>query len=142
MEMLDLDTKTISKIMDTAYTRIKEILMEHYKNLYFYISPKGKLTAWVRTQEGRDGAGIQMKYNINVGQILVHQERYLNELNKEIEPVHKQPDKYFYCTECGKVKPKEEFEDSVFAGCYCKECAKKPEIDALIKESHTAGFYD
>lgn len=139
--MKDLD-KTISKIMDKSYSKIEELLMNQYPNLYFYISPTGHITCWVRTASGRDGAGINMKYEINVGQILYHHWEYLNKLNEEVEKVHTNPEAYFYCTECGRVLPEEEFEDSVFAGVYCKECAKKPEVAALIAESHTKGFYD
>lgn len=140
--MRKIDTQKIYKIMDSAYSQIKEMLMDVYPNLYFYISPTGNLSCWVRTQEGRDGAGIEMKQKINAGSILVHQEEYLEKLNELVEPVHTQPDKFFYCTECGQVKPREEFEESVFAGYYCKECAKKPAIAKLIKESHQRGFYD
>lgn len=134
--------KTISKIMDDAYKKIKEILMGQFPNLYFYISPIGNLSCWVKTSEGRDGAGINMNQKINVGQILYHHWKYLTELNNEVEIVRINPKEYFYCTECGKVKPKSEFEDSVFAGWYCKECAKKPDIKSLIDESHQKGFYD
>lgn len=140
--MRKIDTQKIYKIMDSAYSQIKEILMDVYPNLYFYISPTGNLSCWVRTQEGRDGAGIEMQQKINAGSILVHQEEYLEKLNELVAPVHNEPDKFFYCTECGQVKPREEFEDSVFAGYYCKECAKKPEVAKLIAESHTRGFYD
>jgi len=140
--MSKLDTQSISKIMDKAYSQIKEILMNTYPNLYFYIAPSGKLTSWVRTPNGRDGAGVKMKHEINAGCILTHQEKYLEELNDYVEPVHTHPDMFFYCTECGQVKSREEFEESVFAGCYCKDCAKKPAVAALIAESHTRGFYD
>ena len=142
MTNLELDTRTISKIIQKAYDQIKEILMNTYPNLYFYISPTGNVTCWVRTPDGRDGAGISMEMKINAGQIYVHQERYLNELNDLVEPVHTQPDKFFYCTECGKVKPKSEFKENVFAGYYCIDCAKKPTVAALLEESHKAGFYD
>ena len=140
--MRKIDTQKIYIIMNSAYSQIKEILMDAYPNLYFYISPTGNLSCWVRTQEGRDGAGIEMQQKINAGSILVHQEEYLEKLNELVAPVHNEPDKYFFCTECGQVKPREEFEDSVFAGYYCKECAKKPEVAKLIAESHTRGFYD
>ena len=134
--------KLIADKIDELHKEIKDILMEKYNNLYFFITPTGNLTAWVRTPEGKDGAGIEMKHIINVGSILPHHEKYLDELNEYVAPVHNEPDKYFYCTECGQVKPKEEFADSVFAGYYCKDCANKPQIAKLIKESHTQGFYD
>lgn len=138
-----LDTKTISKKFGHIHDDIKQMLMEEYPNLYFYICPSGKLTTWIRTPKGKDGAGIHMKLSINVGQILSHEVQYLEELNKKVEPVHKEPDKYFYCTECGRVLPKEELADVVFAGYYCKDCEKNnPEVASLIKESHKKGFYD
>lgn len=131
--------KPIEQQPELIYKSAKELLMGAFPNLYFYISPTGKLTSWVRTSDGRDGAGIQMKYEIHVGSIIW---RYLEELNEYVAPVHNEPDKYFYCTECGKVKTKEEFADSVFAGYYCKECAKIPEVAKAITESHKRGFYD
>ena len=139
--MVDL-MKPIEQQLELVYKSAKELLMGAFPNLYFFISPTGKLTSWVRTKDGRDGAGIQMKYEIHVGSILCHHWRYLEELDKYVAPVHNEPDKYFYCTECGQVKPKTEFAESVFAGHYCKECAKKPEVAKLIAESHQRGFYD
>ena len=139
--MKDVD-KTISKIMDDAFKKVKKILMEQFSNLYFSISPTGYLSCWVKTLSGEDGAGINLNQKINVGQILYQHWKYLTELNDEIEIVRINPEKYFFCTECGKVKPKSEFKDSVFAGWYCRECAKKPEIAALIEESNRKGFYD
>lgn len=134
--------RPIEEQLNEIYKAAKELLMGAFPNLYFYISPTGKLTSWVRTPDGRDGAGIQMKYEIHIGSILVHHWRYLEELNKQVEQVHTQPDKFFYCTECGQVKPREEFEHNVFAGYYCKDCAKKPEVAKLIEESKQRGFYD
>lgn len=139
MEEID---KNITTIMSMAHKSIKELLMHQFPNLYFYISPTGNISCWIKTSEGRDGIGISMAHKINVGQILYHHWKYLAELNDEVEIVRMNPKEYFYCTECGKVKPKSEFEDSVFAGWYCRECAKKPEIKALIEESHQKGFYD
>jgi len=136
------EMKTIQDELEKIYGKAKEILTEHFSNLVFHIAPEGRLTCWVRTPDGRDGAGIQLKYTINVGQILIHQWRYLEELNELVAPAHNEPDKFFYCTECGQVKPKEEFEAGVFAGYYCKECAKKPEVVKLIAQSHERGFYD
>lgn len=134
--------KEINNIMTSAYEQIKEYLSKTYPNLYFYISPIGNITCWVRTTEGKDGTGIKLPYNINVGQILFHQWRYLQELNKKVALVRDNPKEFFYCTECGEVKPVSEYEDFVMAANYCKECAKKPDIANLIAESHKAGFYD
>lgn len=130
----------IHKKIKETYKQIKKILNNHFKNLYFYISPEGYISCWIGNNSGK--IGINLKYRINVGQILNHHWSYLAKLNNLVEPVIKQADKYFYCTECGKVKLKTEFGDSVFAGYYCKECAKKSEIASLIAESHKRGFYD
>lgn len=134
--------KSIDKVMSAAHAQVKEYLMKEFEHLYFYISPTGILSCWVRTSNDRDGAGINLEHQINVGQILFHQWRYLQELNKKVELAHTKSREYFYCTECGEVKPMNEFADSVMAGIYCKECAKKPDIAALIEESHKEGFYD
>lgn len=132
----------ITKIIEKAYKSVKEILSSQFSNLYFYISPMGDLSCWVRLNEKEEGIGVQMPIKINIGQILYHQWHYLKELNEQVEVVRMKPDEYFYCTECGKVKKRSEFADSVFAGYYCKECAKKPEIEALITQSHKRGFYE
>jgi len=134
--------KSIEKIQEKAHNNIKDMLIRQFPNLYFYVSPKGFLSVWAKTKEGRDGAGVTIRPQINVGQILSHQWVLLTKLDKEIEIVRKQPKDYFFCTECGQVKPMSEFEENVFAGYYCKECAKKPEIANIINESHKRGFYD
>lgn len=133
---------TINKIMTTAYGEVKEYLMKEFPNLYFYISPTGELASWVRCSNGKDGTGINMKYKINVGLILFHEWRYLQELNKKVKLAHTNPKEYFQCTECGEVKPRSEYGDFVMAADYCKDCAKKPDVAKLIAESHKRGFYD
>lgn len=138
----DLDTRKINKLLENAYAEIKLMLIQTYSHLWFFISPDGTLSCWVKSQEGRDGAGIELKHKINVGYILPHIERYLDELNSYVAPAHLEPTTYFYCTNCGKVKTWEDFAESVFAGYYCKDCAKEPEIAKLIKKSHERGFYD
>ena len=132
----------ITKSITQVHEQIKTILMEEFKNLYFFISGTGSLSCWVRTLEGRDGAGVQLKYSINVGQILCHEWDYLHELNQEVELAHTHPDSYFYCTECGQVKENKHYAHSVFAGTYCDVCAEKPEIANLIRDSKKRGFYD
>ena len=134
--------KTIETIMQKAHTEVKDYLMKVFPNLYFFISPTGNLSCWIRTQAGGDGTGIILKHSINVGEIMFHQWRELQELNKLVEPVRTSPKDFFYCTECGQVKPRSEYEDFVMAADYCKECAKNPQIAKLIEESHKAGFYD
>jgi len=136
------DLKPIQNQIENLYKAVKEILLNRFPNLYFYISPEGYITCWVRTFNGRDGAGIHLKYKINVNQILSHHWKYLDELNDLVEPVHQHPRDYFYCTHCGKVKSIEEYADFVMAADFCKECAKIPEVAKLIEESHKKGFYD
>ena len=139
---METEYRKLQEEINTVFNKIKEFLMSKYENLYFYITPSGKLTVWVRNKEGKDGAGINTKFEMNVCEMFHLHWEYLESLNKEIESVHKEPDKYFYCTECGKVKEIKEFADSVLAGYYCKECAEKPAVAALIAESKKAGFYD
>lgn len=133
--------KSITKLMEDAYTGVKRILSEGFPNLHFYVSPTGELSIWVK-EGGGCGAAISMKYQINVGNILFHHWRYLQELNKLVEPVTENPREFFYCSECGEVKPIEQYADYVMAANFCKDCAKHPAIAKLIKESKKAGFYD
>lgn len=134
--------KSIDKIMTIAHNQVKEYLMKEFEHLYFYISPTGNLSYWVRTLDDKDGTGIKEEQKINVGQILFHQWRYLQELNKTVELAHTNPKEYFYCTNCGQTKPRSEYADFVMAASYCKECAKIPDVAEAIKESHKRGFYD
>ena len=134
--------KSIDKVMSVAHAQVKEYLMKEFEHLYFYVSPTGKLSYWVRNSEGGDGTGIREEQKINVGQILFHQWRYLQELNKKVALAHTNPKEYFYCTHCGETKPRSEYEDFVMAADYCKECAKIPEVAKAITESHKRGFYD
>ena len=48
-------------------------------------------------------------------------------INKLVEKAVKYPEKYFYCTKCGKVKPQSQYGSFLFAGRYCKSCLKKDE---------------
>lgn len=134
--------KTIDKIMTKAYEKVKKYLMQEFPHLYFYISPTGYLSCWVRRFNDCDGAAIQLKHQINVGLLLPYQIKYLQELNKKVECVHTQPQEYFYCINCGKVKTMNEYADYVMAATYCKECAKEPEIAKLIAESKEQGYYE
>lgn len=134
--------KEITEKVAQVHEQIKPILMEEFKHLYFFISCTGDLSCWVRTLEGKDGAGIHLQYKINVGQLLCHEWDYLHQLNLEVELAHTHPESFFYCTECGQVKDRKHYAHSVFAGVYCDECAEKPDIANLIKESQKRGFYD
>ena len=117
--------------------KVKDLLMGKYPYLYFYVSPTGNLSVWVR-RNGKDGAAIQIK-NSN---LFVFDEDYFDELNQKVKPAAVERDKYFLCSECGEVKPISEYESSVMAAEYCKKCAEKPAIKDLIIESKRSGFYD
>lgn len=134
--------KKINNVIEEAHSVVKQLLLEEFEHLYFHISPTGSLSCWVRNSEGKDGAGIRLEHKINIGGFTCFYWRYLQELNQKVALAHTNPKEYFYCTECGEVKSIFEFEANVFAGYYCKECAKKPDIASLIQESHKRGFYD
>ena len=49
----------------------------------------------------------------------------------------------FYCTACCQIKPKEELEETVFAGRYCKACYQdSEEVRKWVDDSRKPGFYD
>lgn len=139
---MDDISNLIRNKIEKANQYAKQLLMDTFPYLYFYVSPTHAVHCWVRTKGGQDGAGIQLKYSINASFIPPFHLEYLKQLNAKVKSVYLEPEKYFYCTECGEVKPMEEFSENVFAGYYCKECAKKPEIAKIIEESHKRGFYD
>lgn len=120
---------------------VKSALMKEYPYLYFYVGNEGAVSAWVRTPDGRDGAGITFDRPITVSNLDFHS-NYLKELNEKVKLACIDSCNYFYCSECGEVKPKEEFADFVMASLYCKDCAEKPLIATMIAESHKKGFYD
>ena len=132
----------LNKIIFNAIDEVKHSLMSIFDNLYFHILPNGIISAWVKTLQNRDGAAIKLEKRIQLGYISYGDWQYLTGLNKKVELARLQPHKYFYCSECGEVKPREEFADSVFATVYCCECAKKPEVAKVIEESKVSGFYD
>lgn len=132
---------TFNEISEKIREKIKQELMTEYPYLYFYVGANGVIGAWVRTPDGRDGAGIMFNHPITVSNIKFHSD-YLRELNEKVKPACIDSCNYFYCSECGEVKPKEEFSDFVMAALYCKECAQKPVIATMIAESHKKGFYD
>ena len=67
--------KTIDKIMTQAYLKVKENLNKEFPHLYFYVSPIGELSCWVR-RNGRDGETVVLNQKINVGQISFVNWRY------------------------------------------------------------------
>lgn len=137
--MSELIQKITNEVTESR-DKIEDLLMSEFKNIHFYISPMGTISCWVNIN-GRDGTGITIK-DINVGNFNLRDYNLLTEINKKIEAASKNWKEYFYCTGCGQVKPRTEHRDFVMAADYCKECAKKPEIAALIEESHQRGFYD
>lgn len=119
---------------------ITKMLNEEFPYLVFYINSDNKISLWVRGKDGYSEAAIEVeKTYCDLG---FFNYEYFSGLNQKMKLVSKEPDKYFYCTECGRVLDKEDFAENVFAGYYCKECAKKPEIAKLIEMSHEVGFYD
>ena len=134
--------KSISKVISKAFKQAKIFLSKAFPNLFFYISPTGDISCWVKTFNGDSGSGICLPHKINIGQILSHEWECLTVLNIKAELAHLKPNEYFWCTECSQSLPMEEYGYFVMAAEYCKECAKKPEIAALITESHRKGFYD
>ena len=112
--------KELQSLREKYEKKVKEVLMGRYPYLYFYISPTGNISVWVRI-DGKDGSGISTD-SIN---LYTFDEDYFDELNQKVKKASLEPDKYFYCTNCGKVKPKIEYQDFVMAADYCKECAEK-----------------
>ena len=129
--------KELQSLREKYEKKVKELLMGRYPYLYFYISPTGNISVWVRI-DGKDGSGISTD-SIN---LYTFDEVFFDELNQKVKKASLEPDKYFYCTNCGKVKPKSEYQDFVMAADYCKECAEKSDIKSLIQESKRKNFYD
>lgn len=133
--------RSFSKRLDEVYEDIKKDIETWLPNLTIYISPAGELTVWVK---GR-GEGVELPFpaGVNVGNMMVHHTKYLVWLNKEVEKIINEPDKYFWCTECGKVQPKENLHSNVFAGYYCNDCYNnKEDVRKLVARSNERGFYD
>ena len=134
MKILEKQLRTLREEYEK---KVKELLMGRYPYLYFYISPTGNISVWVR-RNGKDGTGIAIPST----NIYTFDEDYFDKLNQKIKPASLEPEKYFVCTKCGEVKSISEYEASVMAADYCKNCAEKPSIKALIIESKKEGFYD
>jgi hypothetical protein len=130
---------------DEEIRGIKDRLNTLYPNLYFGVYRDCPyISVWVRFSMAEDtgymaGAGIILDKQYTPIEI---PNEYFDELNKKAELAHINNKEYFWCTECSQSLPREQYEDFVMAGNYCKECAKDPAVAALIKESHKAGFYD
>ena len=135
------ELKTISMVVSKAHATACGVLTKLFPHLSFYVSPEGFISCWVKVN-GSGSMGINLKYKINVGNLLTHQVEYLAELDNKVAVVSEHPTEFFYCTECGQVLPKSEFEENVFAGYYCKKCSQIPSVRNMINESHKAGFYD
>lgn len=129
--------KLLNEIREKYESDIKRVLMDRYPHLYFYISPTGNISVWVR-RNGKDGAAIPIPST----NIYTFDEDFFDELNQKIQPAALYPDKYFQCSECGEVLPIDRLEACVMAAVYCKKCAEKPAIKNLIIESKKSGFYD
>lgn len=85
-------------------------LAEKYPNLFISSDARA---VWV-LRDGRDGEA--MGFGTFVTKDFV-------KLNKEARLALQEG--WFYCTECGKAKPRTEYAYFHFAGKYCKECAAK-----------------
>lgn len=116
------------------------LLRTFFPNIYFSVYDDS-ISMWVN-RNNSDGEAISYK-NITMKDLEKKEEiEQLEELNKSLEPIAKEPDKYFYCFNCGKVKPKTEYADFIMADTYCKECAKIPTLAKAIAQTHERGFYD
>jgi len=127
--------------MEDKLRDIAQQLTNRYHNLYF----SKYNSIWVRRyysgcDQYTDGASVQYKFDI--ANITKEDLQKFQELNDKAELAVRQSDKYFWCSECNNSHLKENFSAQVFAGVYCKECAKKPAIAKIIKESKKPGFYN
>jgi hypothetical protein len=128
------------KALAPVYEDIRNRMSEWLPNLKIQISHGGNLSLWVK---GRRGEAIMLPQEYNVGQLLVHQVKFLLWVNAQAGKIIAEPDKFFWCTNCGKVHPIENFQDSVFAGHYCKDCYNNnKDIQDVVKQSKQNGFYD
>lgn len=129
----------VKTTLENCRKAIQDKLTETYPYLHFYVGNDLDISAWVERNGCSGSAIIIPRYqSCSAG----FREAFWSELNEKVKLASTEPDKYFYCTECGRVLPREEYADFVMAADYCKECAKKPDVAAAIAESHTRGFYD
>ena len=137
----DYDTAhSFIKALAPVYEVIENRMSKWLPNLKIQISPEGSLTLWVKDNRGE---AIIPPQEYNVGQLLVHQVKFLLWANQEAGKVVAEPNKYFWCTRCGKVHPIEDYKTGVFAGHWCKDCYDKSEdIQEIVRQSNEPGFYD
>lgn len=128
------------KILEPAYKDIKNKMSEWLPNLVIHISREGELSLWIKDKRGE---AITLPQTYNVGQLAVHQVKFLLWANVQAGKIIAEPDKYFWCTKCGKIHPIEDYQDSVFAGYYCKDCYNNnKDIQEIVRQSKQTGFYD
>lgn len=128
------------KILEPVYKEIKNKMSEWLPNLKIQISHGGNLSLWVKD---RRGEAIMLPQEYNVGQLVVHQVKFLLWANTQAGKIIAEPDKYFWCTKCGKIHPIDDYKASVFAGYYCKDCYNNnKDIQEAIRQSNEPGFYD
>lgn len=131
-----LTNKLLITLHNQYTNTISELLKEEYPYLHFYLSEDGKINAWIK----EEGTAIKLPIYLNYHNLIDTEE--LEKANFAAQQVIENPDKWFYCTECGTLCSIEEYADFVFAARFCKECAKKPRIAEAIAESKQKGFYE
>lgn len=137
----DYDTAhSFIKALAPVYEVIKNRMSGWLPNLKIQISPEGNISLWVKDDRGE---AIIPPQEYNVGQLLVHQVKFLLWANVQAGRIIAEPDKYFWCTKCGKVHPIDDYKASVFAGYYCKDCyTNNKDIQEIVRQSNKPGFYD
>lgn len=128
------------RMLNPIYREIEKQMGQWLPNLRVQISPEGVISLWANT---RRREAIKTPQVYNVGQLLVHQVKFLLWVNRELDKVVAEPDNYFWCTECGRVHLIDDYKASVFAGYWCKDCYDKNEaIQEQVRQSNEPGFYD
>lgn len=102
---------------------------KRYPHLYFWVGygqerPSG---AWVKTETGRDGAGIG-SFSLDPARLA-----YLEE-----QAALAQQDGWFYCTNCDRAYPISEYGYYHFAAVYCKKCCE--ENPEWLKEAQNESY--
>lgn len=137
----DYDTAhSFTKALTPVYEVIENRMSGWLPNLKIQISHRGNLSLWVKDNRGE---AIILPQEYNVGQLVVHQVKFLLWANVQAGKIIAEPDKYFWCTKCGKVHPIDDYKASVFAGYYCKDCYNNnKDIQEIVRQSNEPGFYD
>ena len=131
---------SFTKQLQPVYNSIVKQTESWLPNLIISVSPEGELNLWVKSKRHE---AIKLPQVYNVGQLLVHQVKFLLWVNREVDKIIAEPDKYFWCTKCSKVHPIDNLKDNVFSGYYCKDCYNNnPEVQRLIELSYEPGFYN